>query len=87
VNANEPVVIRLAHAFHPALLLEVVNYERHISARSQEFLSDFVLAKWAEMVQNLESSELAYGQSLSVKARCQLGADSVCGALEVDMRV
>jgi hypothetical protein len=87
VNADEPVVIGLAHAPHPALLLEIVDYERHISARSQEFLSNFVLAKRAEMVQDLKSSELAYGQSLRVKARCQLSGYGVCGALEIDMRV
>ena len=61
MNANEPAVIALAHAPDPALFFEIVDYERHVSARSQKLLRDFVLAERAEMIQGLESSELAYG--------------------------
>jgi hypothetical protein len=61
VNANQPAVIALAHAPDPALFFEIVDYEGHVSARSQKLLRDFVLAEGAEMVQDLESSELAYG--------------------------
>ena len=87
MNANKPAVIALAHAPDPALFLKIVDYERHVSARSQKLLRDFVLAERAEMEQDLERSKLAYGQSLRVKARCQLSGHSICGALEVDMRV
>ena len=61
VNANEAAVIALAHAPDPALFFEIVDYERHVSARSQKLLGDFVLAERAEMVQDLKSSKLAYG--------------------------
>src|ERR1700741_5423004 len=62
VDLDEPPVVFLSLSSYPTMLLEIVDYESHIAAASQQLSRQHVLAHWPEVQQRLKHAKLAHGE-------------------------